>query len=101
MTNKVERRETYPAKPALPADGRRPVLGLRMPEAMPSRFYRDPLLVMIDEEEREAARIARKEAEAATVPVLPCRDRYWRQARRLQAMETAKSEIQRIMKGLR
>lgn len=82
-----------PANPAHPAEE-----GLHWPPVMRSRLYLDPLLVVIDEEDRREARAARKAAEAALVPVKPCRDRYYRQAARLLAKEAARVEIQRIMK---
>lgn len=101
MTNKVERRESNPANPANPAAGERSVLGLRFPEVQRARLYRDPLLVVIDEEERVAAVAARKAAEAAAVPVRPCRDRYYRLAARQVAIALAAVEIRRMMKGHR
>jgi len=86
-----------PAKPANPAGD----LGLRWPELQRSRFYKDPLLVMIDEEERVAAVAALKAAQDALAHDKPVRDRYHRLAARLLAKETARLEIQRIMKGSR
>ncbi len=67
---------------------------LRWPKIMPAWCYRDPALQgdgKVDGVSRET--IAAVHAPAPTRPV---RDRYFRQASRLVALETARFEIQKL-----